>query len=234
MRTILDGILQGLNGSTRVDRPTEPTVAECSVGPFSFLAGDPHNVAAEQHVRSLGAGSVLLLPDACWRDTVRRAIGNRIHLEPRMSYSCQKLDPTHLRNLQSTRADTEVIRLDARKLDRAVRDVSPALQRPEVFASGRDFEERGIGYGALHSGRLVAGAVSGYLSSAGIEIQINTHPDYRRQGFARAVAIPLILECLERGLEPSWDSSNPASQQLAEQLGYVRRGSYEWWIVQAR
>ncbi len=234
MRTILDGILKCLNGSARVDRPTQPIVAECSVGPFSFLAGDPHNVAAEQHVRSLGAETVLLIPDASWRDAVRRAIGDRIDVEPRISYSCQKLDPTHLRNLHKTRADTEVIRLDAGALDRAVREVSPALLRPEVFASSRDFEARGIGYGALHSGLLVAGAVSGYISSAGIEIQINTHPDYRRQGFARAVAIPLILECLERGLEPSWDSSNPASQQLAEQLGYVRRGSYEWWIVQAR
>ena len=234
MRTILDGILQGLNGSAHVDRPTEPTVAECSVGPFSFLAGDAHSAAAERHVRSLGAAGVLLLPDAGWRDAVRRAIGNRIDVEPRISYSSQRLDPTHLRNLQKTRADTEVIRLDAGTLDRAVREVSPALLRPEVFASGRDFEQRGIGYGALHSGRLVAGAVSGYISSAGIEIQINTHPDYRRRGFARAVAIPLILECLERDLEPSWDSSNPASQQLAEQLGYVRRESYEWWIVQAR
>ena len=108
------------------------------------------------------------------------------------------------------------------------------MLRPEVFSSSRDFEERGIGYAVRHSGRLVAGAVSGYLSGGGIEIQINTHPDYRQQGFARAVAVPLILECLERGLEPNWDSSNPASQRLAEQLGYVQRGSYEWWIVQAR
>ena len=234
MRTILDGILEGRNGRARVDRSAEPTVAECGVGPFLFLAGDSESAAAERHVRSVGAERVLLLPDAGWRDAVRRAIDHRIGIEPRISYSCEKLDPTHLRSLQKTRADMEVIRLDAGTLDQAVREVSPALLRPEVFASARDFEERGIGYGALHSGRLVAGAVSGYISNAGIEIQINTDPDYRRRGFARAVGIPLILECLERGLEPNWDSSNPASQQLAEQLGYVQRGSYEWWITEAR
>ncbi len=234
MQTILDGILQGIFGSARTDRPAGPSVAECSVGPFRFLAGDPRSAAAKQHLRSLEPESVLLLPDGGWRDAVRGAIGDRFDVEPRISYSYQKLDPTHLRNLQKSRADAEVIRLDAETLDCAVREVSPALLRPEVFSSTRDFEERGIGYAVLHSGRLVAGAVSGYLSSGGIEIQINTHPDHRRQGFARAVAVPLILECLERGLEPNWDSSNPASQRLAEQLGYVQRGSYEWWIVQAR
>lgn len=37
---------------------------------------------------------------------------------------------------------------------------------------------------------------------------------------ARACGARLILECLDRGLYPSWDAQNPWSAALAEQLGY--------------
>ena len=42
----------------------------------------------------------------------------------------------------------------------------------------------------------------------GIEIEIDTHPDHRRRGLARACGAALMLECLKRGLY-SWDAQNP-------------------------
>ena len=53
-----------------------------------------------------------------------------------------------------------------------------------------------------------------------MESEIDTRPDHQRRGLARACGARLILECLDRGLYPSWDAHTAASLALAEQLGY--------------
>ena len=77
------------------------------------------------------------------------------------------------------------------------------------FADERDYCRRGLGVAVLQEGRLVAGASSYTVYRGGIEIEIDTHPDHRRRGLARACGAALMLECLKRGLYPSWDAQNP-------------------------
>jgi predicted GNAT family acetyltransferase len=67
---------------------------------------------------------------------------------------------------------------------------------------------------------LVAGASSYSVYSGGIEIEIDTKPEYRRKGLATACGSKLILECLKRGLYPSWDAYDLRSAALAKKLGY--------------
>lgn len=54
----------------------------------------------------------------------------------------------------------------------------------------------------------------------GIEIEIDTKEEHRRQGLAYACGAKLILECLNKGWYPSWDAQNKWSVALAEKLGY--------------
>ena len=54
----------------------------------------------------------------------------------------------------------------------------------------------------------------------GIEIEIDTHSDYRGQGLASVCGAQLILEYLDRNLYPSFDVHNKISLALAEKLGY--------------
>ncbi len=51
-------------------------------------------------------------------------------------------------------------------------------------------------------------------------IEIDTRDDHRRKGLAYACGARLILECLEKGLYPSWDAQNKWSVALAQKLGY--------------
>ena len=67
---------------------------------------------------------------------------------------------------------------------------------------------------------MASGASSYSAYSGGIEIEIDTKPEHRRQGLAYACGARLILECLERGLYPSWDAQNRISAALAVKLGY--------------
>lgn len=94
------------------------------------------------------------------------------------------------------------------------------------FDSYDDFRQRGLGMVVKKDGIPVSGASSYSVYRGGIEIQIDTHKDYRRQGLASAAAAGLILECLNRGLYPSWDAANLGSVALAEKLGYTFSHEY--------
>ncbi len=71
----------------------------------------------------------------------------------------------------------------------------------------------------MKNGELVAGASSYAFYKGGIEVEIDTKEEERRKGLALVCAAKLILECLERGLYPSWDAHNKESLALAEKLG---------------
>lgn len=79
---------------------------------------------------------------------------------------------------------------------------------------------------------IVAGASSYTSYEEGLEIEVDTQPDYRRKGLALSCAAKLILECLERGLYPSWDAANQESVALAEKLGYHLDHAYDVYIIQ--
>lgn len=88
------------------------------------------------------------------------------------------------------------------------------------FKSYSDYKSRGIGVVAIKDGKIVSGASSYTVYNGGIEIQIDTEPTYRRKGLALACGARLILECLKKGIYPSWDAQNKGSVALAEKLGY--------------
>ena len=82
----------------------------------------------------------------------------------------------------------------------------------------------------MYEGAPVAGAGSYCVYDGGIEIEIDTREDHRRRGLASACGARLILECLDRGLYPSWDAHDLRSVSLAEKLGYRSAGPYKTYI----
>jgi GNAT superfamily N-acetyltransferase len=104
-------------------------------------------------------------------------------------------------------------------------DLDPALVYN--FRSHEEFITRGVGLGILHQGTFVCGASSAAVGGGKVEIELQTHRQFRRRGLARAVAAALILYCLEHGIEPCWDAANEPSAALARQLGFHSTGKYE-------
>ena len=82
------------------------------------------------------------------------------------------------------------------------------------------YQALGLGVAVLRGKTLVAGASSYASFDGGIEIEIDTKPEERRRGLARACGAALILECLDQNLYPSWDAHDAVSLSLARQLGY--------------
>ena len=89
----------------------------------------------------------------------------------------------------------------------------------------------GLGVVIRKDGHLAAGASSYTAYRGGIEIEIDTKKEYRRKGLACACGARLILECLSRGLYPSWDAQNKWSVALAEKLGYHFSHAYDAYEI---
>lgn len=103
-----------------------------------------------------------------------------------------------------------------------------------LFEDGLDYEARGIGVAVLCGGELVAGASSTPYTGTGLEIEIDTRPDQRGKGLATACGARLILDCLDRGLYPSWDAHDKRSAHLAQKLGYRLAGAYRAYLNMER
>jgi len=93
----------------------------------------------------------------------------------------------------------------------------------DLVSSFRDYahyEKMGLGVVIVKDGDVISGASSYSSYSKGIEIEIDTKREFRRNGLAYVCGAKLILECVKRGLYPSWDAQNPWSVALAQKLGY--------------
>jgi len=84
----------------------------------------------------------------------------------------------------------------------------------------------------LYNEKIICGASSYFIYNGGIEIQIDTDEEYRRQGLATVCASRLILECLQSGKHPGWDAADTRSLAFAEKLGYEFSHEYSTYAVQ--
>lgn len=204
-------------------------------GDFAFLAGDARSTEAAALLSGLaeqfGDHFLILTPrDTSWTEPIVSAFpaaqsGVRYAMkkEPevfdraKLKALCRALPPgICLEPINSANYD-------------AVMEGEWSRDFCACFGTKSAFFSNGLGFIAVEKGVPVGGASSYGCYHGGIEIQVETRADHRRLGIAAACCARLILECLERGLYPSWDAANRASVKLAEKLGYHEKGAYPIW-----
>lgn len=215
--TMIWSCLDGSMGHALCDNEENPASAQIILGDLCFFAG-----AANDEL-SLKAGSPFLVPQSeAWCESIERAWGERV--QKRLRYSIKKepdvFNTVKLTCYANSLPDGFSLRLFDEAIVRESFEQSWSRDFCAQFADAADFLARGIGVAALYDGKLVAGASSYSVYRGGIEIEIDTKPEFRRQGLATACGAKLILECLSRGLYPSWDAYDLRSVSLAEKLGY--------------
>lgn len=232
-RAALDGCMGEVVANESV------TAARIDVAGFGFLAGDaacPEAAALALHLPATHRGEAFIVPrDGAWSAVVAAAWGSRARLTQR--YAIRKdAHRFHLPTLAAYAATLPegfwLAAMDASLYARA-RAEAWSADLVGQFADSADFVARGLGVMALYGDEPVAGAASFVVFRGGIEIEIDTRPEYRRRGLATACGAQLMLTCFTRGLYPSWDAHNPASVALAQKLGYIAAQPYATYVVDA-
>lgn len=101
----------------------------------------------------------------------------------------------------------------------------------EHFDSVEDFLTHGIGFCITQNDRIVSAVTSMAAAGRVINIEMETHYDYRNKKLGAAVCAALLLYCLDNNIEAQWLAANDISGKLAEKLGYDRGDSYKTFII---
>lgn len=236
--TLIWSCLQGHMGNAWTDCIENPTCAQVVTGDFCFFAGDSQSSNAEQLVQNIpsffGGSLFLMVPEnEAWGLLIEEVYKNKYKKFNRYAIKKEK-DIFDINKLQAY-IEKLPKEFDLVPIDENLYNISGKEKWSEDFCSQftsyNDYKQHGIGFAVLHLGKLVGGASSYTVYDGGIEIEIVTKEEYRRKGLATVCAAKLIIECLKRGLYPSWDAANKNSVALSEKLGYHFDKEYTTYAV---
>lgn len=206
--------------------------AAAYLGDLSFYAGTPDEELLRFKPDEKSSFVIMVPGSPAWEPLLEEIYGQKAKKITR--YAIRKdtvFDREHLNHLKARLPDGFSLELLGQDVFDYCQENPWCRDWVSQFPSFDDFRRRGLGVVVKKDGLPVAGASSYYVYPGGIEIQIDTHQDFRRLGLATAAAPGLILECLDRGLYPSWDAANLWSVALAEKLGYRFDREYDAYEV---
>ncbi len=227
--TLIWSCVQGVMGSIYTNAPVHPTAAMAVLGDFTFFAGEADRALISHKPDCCTTDFMIMIPqNQAWLHLITDYYGQRANLVSR--YATKKetsvFDTAKLQEaVSSLSSEYEIRTID----ERLYHMCQSSPWSADLVSQFRDYEHyRSMGLGAVicHQNSIVSGASSYARYRDGIEIEIDTRKDCRRRGLAYVCGASLILECLRRGLYPSWDAQNRASLDLAQKLGYHYSHTY--------
>lgn len=221
--TMVWSCVQGVMGHLYTDSIQSPKSVMAVLGDFCFFAGAANQELVSYKPDWCGQDFIImtaLSPE--WFDDIEKVYGNRAKKVSRYAFKKEPevFDREKLKTFaESIGEEYRLCMIDGNLFDYCGKQ-EWSRDFVSQFADYDEYQRTGLGVMALQKGEPVSGASSYSSYRGGIEIEIDTKSEYRRQGLAAACGARLILECLERGLYPSWDAQNLWSVALARKLGY--------------
>lgn len=220
------GTLCGTGTSSGSDSPAS---AMAVLGDFTFFAGRvSRELIAFQPEECKRDFRIMVGKGRDWQDAVLAYYGSRARVVSRYAFRKDPLafERSVLEKAASALPDGFTLdRIDA-PLYHLCRSRAWSLDLVSQFPDYERYRRLGLGVVIRRGCEIVSGASSYSRYRDGIEIEIDTREDYRRRGLARVCGARLILDCLDRGLYPSWDAHNSWSAALAGKLGYQFSHTY--------
>lgn len=221
--TTITSCLQGIMGTVFSTSEEHPVSAMAYLGDFCFLAGEPDEELCLFHPGFTSRDFLIYVPEnESWCRMIERCFGTQA--TPVTRYALKKEGDIFDREMLAERVQhldpSYTLTMIDKKLFEKCKAIPWCRDWVGNYPDYALYEKYGLGYVILKDGEPVSGAssYSGYRD--GIEIEIVTKEEYRRQGLAHICGAKLILECCKRGLYPSWDAQNKWSLMLSEKLGY--------------
>lgn len=214
---------EGVLVKAYTDSEVKPTVMMLSYHDILMFDGDCESPNAQKFIATIPCDTLILDLAPPWKQKIIHILGEHVvsierfkldtpsFFRPRLEKIKNSLLPGYLLLPIDLEIATEIVKTKS----------SFAADHVSQFGNAVQFIKYGFGFCVLHNSEIVSIASTFAVSSCGIEIQINTLPGERRKGLASAVAAALILNAVDRGLEPHWDAANHESIKLAQKLGYL-------------
>lgn len=238
--TLIWSCLQGIMGNVYADSPDKPASAMACLGDFRFFAGKPSRDLVlywpdMEGMPDGGQGWCIMVPrdagwtaliEGCYRKNARKVVRYATKKEP---------DVFNREKLQAALGlvpDGYGLRQMDEALFGLCREIVWCRDWVSQYRDFTMYQKYGMGTVMLKDGVPVSGASSYAGYHGGIEIQIDTVKGCRGRGLAYICGAKLILDCLQKGIYPSWDAQNKGSLRLAERLGYRFAGVYEAFEVE--
>lgn len=221
---ILWSCLQGRMGAVYASQALDSAAAV--LGDFAFFAGTPNRALLD------AASAPLMVPqNDAWAGFIAAHFCGTFR--PSTRFATRK-DTVFQRERLETYAHCLPNSYTIRRIDKKLYTLcwQNVWSRDLVsqYPTWEAYQTQGLGFAVLRDRSPVAGASSYAAFDGGIEIEIDTCPAERRRGLARACGARLILDCLDRGLYPSWDAHDLVSLSLAQQLGYQLDKPYRTFV----
>lgn len=193
------------------------------LGDFAFYAGNPSEELVKYKPGSCKQDFIIMVPqNNNWAELIEKCYKDKARKVTRYAFKKEKdiFDVEKLKEVVAGLPSDYEIKIIEEAEYNACRKNGWANDLVSQYKDYNTYKSLGIGVAVLKDGELVAGASSYSTYDKGIEIEIDTKKEYRRKGLAYVCGAKLILECLEKGLYPSWDAQNEWSVALAQKLGY--------------
>ena len=221
--TLIWSCLQGVMGEIYADSAEHPVSAMAIITDFTFFAGEPNEELVRFKPENCTKTYMLMVPqneewsriiERCWSGRCGRITRYAIKKEPDV-FNREKLH-----RMADNLPDGCRLRPIDEELFRYARETGWCRDWVGAYPDYETYRRLGFGFVLEKDGEVVAGVSSYTRYREGVEIEIDTHREHRRRGYATVCAARMILEALDRGLYPSWDAANLWSVGLAEKLGY--------------
>lgn len=221
--TLIWSCIQGVMGHIYANHIKHPTSAMAILGDFVFYAGVPSKEIIGYKPDWCKQDFIIAVPrDEQWSAMIREYYGNSAKQVVR--YATKKepdaFDKNKLIRISEGLQAEYTIKLIDERMYNYCRSNEWCRDLVSQYETYKIYKELGLGVVVLKDNIPVSGASSYSSYVGGIEIEIDTRKEYRRKGLASACGAMLILECIKRGLYPSWDAQNKWSLALAQKLGY--------------
>lgn len=232
--TLIWSCIDGIMGEIYGDDIDNPQSVMAWIADFCFFAGKPNQELIMYVSSHIDKEVIILVPyNESWGTMIEIVCGDTIDKITR--YATKKdtyFNKERLQNIVASLPSHYSLQAIDEKRFLECKEQKWSSDLVGQYKSYKDFKRLGLGQVICKDGKIVAGASSYTRYSQGIEIEIDTKKEFRKQGLAYICGAALILQCLEQNLYPSWDAHTRISLSLAKKLGYEFAYEYSAYIKQ--
>lgn len=220
--TMIWSCLEKVMGDTYADDLENPQSVMAVLADFIFYAGKPNRELVLFKPAEYERDIIMVPQNIEWQELIADSYKERAKRVTR--YAIKKegnlFDRNRLQSIVDSLDPAYSIHIIDEDIFRYCKENDWGFYLVSQFSDYEMYQKLGLGVVVMKDGEPVSSASSYTRYKEGIEIEIDTRSDYRRNGLASVCGAKLIMECLDRNLYPSWDADNKWSVALAEKLGY--------------